>query len=192
MVATPSTMLPLGSPLPSFTLSGPDAASWTTQDAAGAPALVVAFLCPHCPYVKHIEARFGEVAEDLMNRGAVVVAVQSNAIEDYPQDAPEHMAAQAVANGFRFPYLLDASQEVAKAFKAACTPDFFVFDGEQRLAYRGQFDDSRPSNDVPVTGGDLVAAVEALLAGGTVAEDQVPSIGCNIKWRAGNEPDYSG
>lgn len=192
MVATPSTMLPLGSPLPSFTLSGPDATTWSTDDAAGAPAIVVAFLCPHCPYVKHIEARFGEVATDLTSRGAVVVAIQSNAIEDYPQDGPAQMAAQAVANGFRFPYLLDASQEVAKAFKAACTPDFFVFDGEQRLVYRGQFDASRPANDLPVTGADLLAAVDALLAGGSVAGDQVPSIGCNIKWRAGHEPDYFG
>lgn len=192
MVATPSTMLPLGSPLPPFTLSGPDAATWSTDDAAGAPALVVAFLCPHCPYVKHIEARFGEVADDLMNRGAAVVAVQSNAIEDYPQDGPEQMAAQAVANGFRFPYLLDTSQEVAKAFRAACTPDFFVFDADGRLAYRGQFDDSRPANDLPVTGADLVAAVDALLAGGSPPEKQFPSIGCNIKWRAGHEPDWFG
>jgi len=190
MVATPSTMLPLGSPLPSFSLSGPDATTRSTEDAAGAPALVVAFLCPHCPYVKHIEACFGEVTADLMNRGAAVVALQSNAIEDYPQDGPEHMAGQAVVNGFRFPYLLDASQDVAKAFRAACTPDFFVFDGDQRLAYRGQFDGSRPSNDIPVTGADLVAAVDALLAGGTAPADQVPGIGCSIKWRAGNEPDY--
>jgi len=192
MVATPSTMLPLGSTLPPFTLSGPDATTWSTEDAVGVPALVVAFLCPHCPYVKHVEARFGEVAADLMNRGAAVVGVQSNAVEDYPQDGPAGMAAQAVTHGFRFPYLLDASQEVAKAFRAACTPDFFVFDGEQRLAYRGQFDGSRPANGLPVTGGDLLAAVEALLDGGTVAEDQAPSIGCSIKWRAGNEPDYVG
>ena len=192
MVATPSTMLPLGSALPSFSLSGPDATTWSTDEHVGTPALVVAFLCPHCPYVKHVESRFGEVATDLMNRGAAVVGIQSNAIEDYPQDGPDHMAAQSVANGFRFPYLLDSSQEVAKAFKAACTPDFFVFDGERRLAYRGQFDDSRPANDRPVTGADLVAAVDALLAGGPVTEDQVPSIGCNIKWRAGNEPDYFG
>ena len=190
MVATPSTMLPLGSTLPPFTLSGPDATTWSTEDAVGAPALVVAFLCPHCPYVKHVEDRFGEVTASLMNRGAAVVAVQSNAVEDYPQDGPAGMAAQAVTHGFRFPYLLDASQDVAKAFRAACTPDFFVFDGEQRLAYRGQFDDSRPGNDLPVTGADLVAAVEALLDGGTVTEDQVPSIGCSIKWRAGDAPDY--
>ena len=188
MVATPSTMLPLGSPLPPFTLSGPDATTWSTQDAVGAPALVVAFICPHCPYVKHIEARLGAVTEELMDRGAAVVAVQSNAIEDYPQDGPEAMAAQAVANGFRFPYLLDSSQEVATAFRAACTPDFFVFDGEQRLAYRGQFDGSRPANDLPVTGEDLVAAVDALLGGGAPSAEQLPSLGCNIKWRAGNEP----
>ncbi|HEY8057477.1 MAG TPA: thioredoxin family protein [Acidimicrobiales bacterium] len=192
MVATPSTMLPLGSILPPFTLSGPDATTWSTEDVVGAPVLVVAFLCPHCPYVKHVEDRFGEVTADLMNRGAAVVAVQSNAVEDYPQDGPAGMAAQAVTHGFRFPYLLDASQEVAKAFRAACTPDFFVFDGEQRLAYRGQFDDSRPGKGHPVTGADLVAAVEALLDGGTVTEDQVPSIGCSIKWRAGDEPDYVG
>ncbi|MET0489967.1 MAG: thioredoxin family protein [Acidimicrobiales bacterium] len=190
MVATPSTMLPLGAELPAFTLSGPDATTWSTEDAVGAPALVVAFLCPHCPYVKHVEARFAEVTADLMNRGAAVVAVQSNAVEDYPQDGPEGMAAQAITHGFRFPYLLDASQEVAKAFKAACTPDFFVFDGEQRLAYRGQFDGSRRGNGLPATGADLKAAVEALLDGDDVSEDQAPSIGCNIKWRAGNEPDY--
>ena len=190
MVATPSTMLPLGATLPAFTLSGPDATTWSTEDAVGAPALVVTFLGPHCPYVKHLEARFAEVTADLMNRGAAVVAVQSNAVEDYPQDGPEGMAAQAITHGFRFPYLLDASQEVAKAFKAACTPDFFVFDGEQRLAYRGQFDDSRPSNGLPATGADLVAAVEALLDGDDVSEDQAPSVGCNIKWRVGHEPDY--
>ena len=192
MVATLSTMLPLGTALPGFTLSGPDGAGWSTADVVGAPALVVAFICPHCPYVKHIESELGELTEDLMDRGAAVVAVQANAIEDHPQDGPEAMAEQAVANGFHFPYLLDASQEVAKAFRAACTPDFFVFDGEQRLAYRGQFDDSRPGNGLPVTGADLVAAVEALLEGRPVADDQAPSIGCNIKWRAGNEPDYFG
>lgn len=185
-------MLPLGSPLPSFTLSGPDATTWSTDDVVGAPAVVVAFLSVHCPFVKHIEARLGEVTADLMDRGAIVVGIQSNAIEDYPQDAPEHMAAQAVANGFRFPYLLDPTQEVAKAFRAACTPDLFVFDGEQRLEYRGQFDAARPSNDVPVTGEDLVAAVDALLDGRPVPEDQVPSIGCNIKWRQGQEPDWFG
>jgi hypothetical protein len=152
----------------------------------------VAFLCPHCPYVKHIEARFGEVTADLIDRGAAVVAIQSNAVEDYPQDGPEQMAEQAAAHGFGFPYLLDDAQEVAKAFTAACTPDLFVFDRDQRLAYRGQFDDTRPSSGGPATGADLVAAVEALLDGGMPEADQVPSIGCNIKWRAGNAPDELG
>ena len=135
MVATPSTMLPLGSPLPAFSLADPDGVRWSTDDALGAPALVVAFLCPHCPYVKHLEARFGEVTADLIARGAAVVAVQSNAVEDHPQDGPEGMAKQAADNGWRFPYLLDETQEVAKAFRAACTPDLFVFDGDGRLAY---------------------------------------------------------
>jgi peroxiredoxin len=192
MVATPSTMLPLGSDLPAFSLSDPEGVTWSTEEVVGVPALVVAFLCPHCPYVKHVEARFGEVAADLIDRGAVVVAVQSNAVEDYPQDGPEGMAKQAADNGFRFPYLLDDSQEVAKELKAACTPDFFVFDRDRRLAYRGQFDGSRPSGGGPATGEDLVAAVEALLDDRTPTDDQVPSIGCNIKWRAGNEPAYFG
>ncbi len=192
MVATPSTMMPLGSELPTFSLSDPDGVPWSTEDVVGAPALVVAFLCPHCPYVKHIEARFGEVTAELIDRGAAVVAVQSNAVEDYPQDGPEAMAKQAADNGFRFPYLLDDSQEVAKAFRAACTPDLFVFDKDGRLAYRGQFDASRPANGLAVTGEDFMAAVDALLAGAAVPEDQAPSIGCNIKWRAGNEPDWFG
>jgi peroxiredoxin len=192
MVATPSTMLPLGWDLPTFSLPDPDGQEWSTEDVAGALALVVMFLCPHCPYVKHIEGRLGEVTNDLMNRGAAVVGIQSNDLDAYPQDGPEGMAAQATANDFRFPYLLDESQEVAKAFHAACTPDLFVFDGERRLVYRGQFDRSRPGNGEPVTGEDLTAAVDAVLAGQPVSEEQVPSIGCNIKWRAGNEPDDAG
>jgi peroxiredoxin len=182
MVATPSTMLPLGSDLPSFSLPDPDGVEWSTEDAAGAPALVVAFLCPHCPYVKHVEARFGEVTADLIDRGAAVVAIQSNDLTTYPQDGPEQMAKQAADNGWRFSYLLDESQEVAKAFQAACTPDLFVFDREGRLAYRGQFDDSRP-NRGDATGADLVAAVEALLDGRQPDAAQAPSMGCNIKWR---------
>jgi len=191
MVATPSTMLPLGSPLPDFSLPDPRGTTWSTADAAGAPVLVVAFVCPHCPYVKHLEARFGEVAAALMERGAVVVAVQSNAVEDYPQDGPDGMVEQADDNGWRFPYLLDETQEVAKAFRAACTPDLFVFDRDGRLAYRGQFDGTRPNRGTP-TGDDLVAAVEALLDGRPVPEDQSPSMGCNIKWRSGEEPDWFG
>jgi peroxiredoxin len=189
MVATPSTMLPLGSELPPFSLPDPDGLVWSTDDRADTPALVVAFLCPHCPYVKHIEARFGEVTAALIDRGATVVAIQSNAVEDYPQDGPEAMAKQAADNGWRFPYLLDEAQDVAKAFRAACTPDLFVFDRDLRLAYRGQFDDTRPNRGT-ANGHDLVTAVEALLDGSSVPEDQVPSLGCNIKWRAGNEPDW--
>jgi peroxiredoxin len=191
-MATPSTMLPLGSDLPPFSLSDPDGITWSTEDVVGVPALVVAFLCAHCPYVKHIERRLGEVTTDLIGKGAAVVAVQSNAVEDYPEDGPEGMAAQAAANDWRFPYLLDDSQEVAKALRAACTPDFFVFDREGHLAYRGQFDDSRPSSGTPATGIDLVTAVEALLDGRTPDPAQTPSMGCNIKWRAGNEPEYFG
>lgn len=148
----------------------------------------MAFVCPHCPYVKHLEARLGEVGNALADRGAAVVAVQANDLEAYPQDGPDSMRAQAAANGWRFPYLLDETQEVAQAFRAACTPDLFVFDAGARLAYRGQFDASRPANDLPVTGADLAAAVEALLDGRPVPDEQVPSIGCNIKWRQGTEP----
>jgi peroxiredoxin len=191
MVATPSTMLPLGSEPPTFSLADPDGVTWSTDDVAGAPALVVAFLCPHCPYVKHLEARFGEVTADLIVRGAAVVGVMSNDVDSYPQDGPEGMVKQAAANGWRFPYLLDRTQAVAEAFRAACTPDFFVYDRDRRLAYRGQFDESRPDRGTP-TGDDLVAAVEALLDDRPVPDDQAPSIGCNIKWRAGNEPDWFG
>ena len=192
MVATPSTMLPLGAEMPAFTLPDADGAEWSTDQVVGAPATVVAFLCPHCPYVKHIEARLGEVTAGFMDRSVAVVGIQSNDLDAYPQDGPDGMTAQAEANGFRFPYLLDRTQEVAKAFRAACTPDFYIFGSGGRLAYRGQFDASRPSNGEPVTGADLVAAVDALFDGRPVPGDQVPSMGCNIKWRPGNEPDYFG
>jgi peroxiredoxin len=183
-------MLALGSDLPTFSLPDPDGRRWSTEEATGAPALVVLFLCAHCPYVKHIEDRLGQVTGDLIDRGVTVVGIQSNDVTTYPQDGPEGMARQAAEHGFRFPYLLDDSQEVAKAFQAACTPDLFVFDRDHRVVYRGQFDDSRPGNDRPVTGADLVAAVDLVLAGAEVPTDQVPSIGCSIKWREGNEPGY--
>lgn len=189
MAATPSMMLPLGSDLPTFSLADPEGREWSTEDVVGAPAVVVLFLCAHCPYVRHIEDRLGEVTGDLIDRGVAVVGIQPNDVNSYPQDGPEGMAKQAADHGFRFPYLLDESQEVAKEFQAACTPDLFVFDGDRRLVYRGQFDDSRPGNDRSVTGADLVAAVDAVLAGEDVPVDQTPSIGCSIKWREGNEPD---
>ncbi len=192
MVAVNSTMLPLRSALPEFKLSDPSGKMVGSEDLAGAPATLVMFICNHCPYVKHVRARLAEVAGELIDRGVAVVAINSNDYEAYPDDAPERMAEDAGKLGYRFPYLIDETQEVAKAFRAACTPDFFLFDAERKLAYRGQFDSSRPGNGIPVTGEDLKAATQAVLAGKPVPEGQQPSIGCNIKWRPGNEPDYFG
>jgi len=189
MVATPSTMLPLGIEAPDFALPDPAGTLHRRDDFADAPALLVMFICNHCPYVKHIRERLAEVAATLIDQGAAVVAVQSNDVQAYPDDGPERMAEEAQTYGYRFPYLYDESQEVARTYGAACTPDFFLFDADRRLAYRGQFDDSRPRNDVPVTGADLAAAAEAVLAGEPVPDDQRPSVGCNIKWKAGMAPD---
>ncbi len=191
MALTPSTMLALGTPAPAFTLT--DAAngqSVSLADFAGHPALLVMFICNHCPYVKHVQSELGRVAADYSPRGLAVVAINSNSLEDYPEDGPEYMKELALSAGWSFPFLFDEEQEVAKQYRAACTPDFFLFDGEQSLVYRGQLDDSRPSTDVPVTGRDLRAAIDAVLAGEPVSEQQKPSMGCNIKWRQGNEPDY--
>jgi peroxiredoxin len=193
MARTPSTMLDLGTPAPDFSL--PDTVSGdrvSLGDIADAPALLVAFWCNHCPFVKHVEPGFVDFAREYAERGVAVVAISSNDVEGYPQDGPERMKETAAAAGYRFPYLYDASQEVAKAYRAACTPDFFLFDGERKLVYRGQFDGSRPGNEVPVTGADLRAAVDAVLEGRDVPEPQVPSLGCNIKWKPGEEPDYFG
>jgi thiol-disulfide isomerase/thioredoxin len=150
------------------------------------------FICNHCPYVKHIRPRLAEVTKDLAGKGLAVVGINSNDSGLYPDDSPEAMKAEAEEYGYTFPYLVDEDQSVAKAFRAACTPDLFLFDGNGKLAYRGQFDSSRPKNDEPVTGADLVAAAEAVLEGRPAPEDQRPSIGCNIKWKPGNEPDYFG
>lgn len=191
MAQTPSTMLELGTPAPAFSL--PDPASGKTvslEDFSGKP-LLVAFFCNHCPFVKHIQKVFADFAREFQARGLAVAVISSNDVENYPDDSPEKMAEEAARAGYSFPYLYDESQAVAKAYEAACTPDFFLFDAEHRLVYRGQFDGARPGNDVPVTGEDLGAAVEALLAGEAVPEDQKPSIGCNIKWKTGNEPAYS-
>lgn len=190
MAAVHSTMLPLGTEAPPFTLDDPAGRSWSLDDFASDPALVVAFICNHCPYVKHIRRRLAEVAADLQAKGAAFVAVNSNDVEAYPADAPDKMAEESEAVGYPFPYLFDADQTVAHAYRAACTPDFYVFDAERRLVYRGQFDGSRPGNDAPVTGDDLRGAVEAVLEGETVGPEQHPSMGCNIKWRPGNEPGY--
>jgi len=190
-MAVPSTMLPLGTPVPPFAL--PDAVTGRTvspDDFAGARALLVMFVCNHCPYVQHVLPELGRVARDYAHDGLAVVAINANDLEAYPQDAPPAMKQLAEAEGWTFPFLMDETQAVARAYRAACTPDFFLFDGGRRLVYRGQLDDSRPGNDVPVTGRDLRAAIEATLSGKPVTAEQIPSIGCNIKWTTGNEPDY--
>jgi peroxiredoxin len=190
MAATPSTMLPLGTEAPLFSLPDPSGRIVSLADHAGARAYLVMFLSNHCPYVRHVQSEIARVARDYQPRGVAVVAVGSNDIERYPDDRPERMAEVARTEGFGFPYLHDESQEVAKAYHAACTPDFFLFDRDRRLVYRGQLDGSRPSNGVPADGRDLRAALNAVLAGTPVPSDQAPSLGCNIKWRPGNEPGY--
>ncbi|MGH8992324.1 MAG: thioredoxin family protein [Acidimicrobiia bacterium] len=190
MARTPSTMLPLGTPAPGFELPDPEGKPVSISDFGAAPVLVVVFLSNHCPFVQHVAAGLGEVARDIQANGGAVVGIMANDIANYPDDRPEAMAKMAERHGWTFPYLHDETQEVAKAYRAACTPDFYVFDGQRQLVYRGQMDGARPGNDVLVTGEDLWAAVEAVLAGRPVDEDQRPSMGCNIKWKAGNEPDY--
>jgi peroxiredoxin len=190
MVLTPSTMLPLGTQAPDFSL--PDVSGKTVKlsDFADAPALLVVFMCNHCPYVKHVAAGLAALGKEYQARGVAVVGISSNEIKNHPDDSPAKMAEEVKLRGYTFPYLFDETQAVAKAYRAACTPDFYVFDGQQKLVYRGQMDDSRPDNGRAVTGADLRAALDAVLAGKLVANKQTPSIGCNIKWRAGSEPDY--
>lgn len=193
MVAVHSTMMPLGTKAPSFSL--PDAVTGEIVDLAsfeGRDALLVMFICNHCPYVKHVRGELARLGREYAARGVGLVAISANDVDKYPEDAPPAMKAEATEAGYTFPYLFDETQEVAKAYGAACTPDFYVFDREQALAYRGQLDDSRPSNGKPVTGRDLRAALDALLSGGRPSLEQVPSIGCNIKWKAGNAPHYFG
>jgi peroxiredoxin len=191
MVSVPSTMLALGTPLPDFDLPDPTGKLHGPAEVADAAGVLVAFVCNHCPFVIHIGPTLGKRTRQWMDQGLAVLAINANDIAAYPQDAPEHMPAFAEQNGWSFPYLLDETQQVAHAFRAACTPDLFLFDRERKLAYRGQFDASRPGNNQPVTGDDLDRAVQAVLAGRPVPGDQTPSIGCNIKWKRGNEPDYS-
>jgi len=191
MARTASTMLELGTEAPPFHLPDPDGRIWSLDEFAEAPALVVAFICNHCPFVKHIRAGLADFARDYSKRGVGMVAISANDVDAYPQDGPDYMAEEARDAGYVFPYLYDETQEVAKSYRAACTPDFYVFDEARRLVYRGQFDASRPGNGVPVDGADLRAAVDAVLEGRTVPSRQQPSIGCNIKWRADNAPDYA-
>jgi peroxiredoxin len=187
MVAVSSFMVPLGTPAPEFALPALDGRTIGPGDAAGRPLLVM-FLSNHCPYVRHIERELGSVVAEYAERGLATLAISSNDVESHPDDGPDGLAEQVRRAGFTFPYLLDSTQEVAKAYRAACTPDFFLYDAEHRLAYRGEFDDSRPKNDVPVSGRALRAALDRVMAGQPVPEPQVPSLGCNIKWKPGNEP----
>ena len=191
MVATASTMLPLGTSAPDFSLrDATTGATVSLADFDAKPVVLVMFISNHCPYVKHVAAELGRIGSDYGKQGVAVVAIGSNDIENYPDDAPARMVEFAAANGFTFPYAHDETQAVALAYKAACTPDFFVFDSERKLVYRGQLDGARPSNDVPVDGRDLRAALDAALDGRPAPEPQRPSMGCNIKWKAGNAPDY--
>ncbi len=201
MARTESTMLPLGTRAPAFRLPdlngldlegpAPDGRGGRVvalEDLAGAPALLVMFLCNHCPFVKHVRSGLAALGRDYRAKGVAVVAINSNDVETHPEDSPANMRKEAAEAGYVFPYLFDETQEVARAYRAACTPDFFLFDGARELVYRGQMDGARPGNDVPVTGSDLRAALDAVLAGRPVPEKQRPSLGCNIKWRAGSGP----
>ena len=190
MVQTASTMLPLGTKAPDFSLPDTEGKTVSLSDFADGPALLVIFMCNHCPYVKHVAGELAALAREYQQRGVAVVGINSNDIQNYPEDSPAKMAAEAQSRGYTFPYLLDETQQVAKAYHAACTPDFYVFDKERKLVYRGQLDDARPGNGAPVDGRDLRAALDAVLAGKPVAENQKPSLGCNIKWKPGNEPEY--
>jgi peroxiredoxin len=190
MALTPSTMLPLGTKVPSFALPATDGTIVRDSDFAAAPAFLVMFICNHCPYVKHIRDGLAVMARDFANQGVAVVGIMSNNAAQYPDDRPEMMKIEKQDAGWDFPYLYDESQDVAKAYHAACTPDFFLFDGAHKLVYRGQMDDSRPGNNQPVTGSDLRAAVAKVLANEAIDAAQKPSIGCNIKWKPGNEPGW--
>ena len=190
MVKTASTMLPLGSSAPDFSLSNVDGKTVSLSEFREAPGLLVVFMCNHCPFVIHLRDALAEFAREYQEKGLAIVGISSNDVAAYPQDGPDAMKVEAESAGYTFPYLYDETQEVAKAYRAACTPDFFLFDSDQKLVYRGQFDDSRPQSGIPVTGADLRAACDAVLNGQPVPEDQKPSIGCNIKWAPGNAPEY--
>ncbi len=192
MAKAASTMLELGSVAPDFRLPDPSGKTVALQDFRDSPALLVVFMCNHCPFVKHIQRQLADLIREFQARGLAAVGINSNDVAHYPDDAPDKMAEEAARIPYSFPYLYDETQEVAKAYRAACTPDFFLFDADRRLAYRGQFDDARPGNGAPVTGADLRQALEAVLGGQAVKGVQKPSIGCNIKWVKGNAPDYYG
>jgi len=190
MVRTPSTMLPLGTPAPDFSLPSVDGRTVSLADVTGAKGTLVMFICNHCPFVKHVADELAALGREYLPQGVGIVAISSNDVASHPADSPEQMVHEAEQRGYVFPYLYDETQAVAQAYHAACTPDFFLFDASRKLVYRGQLDASRPGNGIPVTGADLRAALDAVLAGRPVGPDQVPSLGCNIKWKPGNEPPY--
>ncbi|HEX7619092.1 MAG TPA: thioredoxin family protein [Verrucomicrobiae bacterium] len=190
MALTPSTMLPLGTTAPDFRLPDTNGKTAALADFKDKAALLVIFMCNHCPYVKHIRGGLAQLARDYLPRGAAIVGINSNDAANYPEDSPAKMKEEVKSAGYLFPYLYDETQAAAKAYRAACTPDIYLFDKNRKLVYRGQFDDSRPGNGIPVTGKDLRVALDAVLAGKPVSPDQKASIGCNIKWKSGNEPDY--
>jgi peroxiredoxin len=190
MALTPSTMLPLGTPAPDFQLPDTDGKHFSLASFKDKAALVVVFMCNHCPYVVHIRGGLAQLARDYSAKNVALVGINANDAKNYPVDSPAKMRDEVKTAGYTFPYLYDETQAVAKAYRAACTPDIFLFDRGRRLVYRGQFDASRPGNGIPVTGKDLRAAIDAVLAGKPTSEFQVPSIGCNIKWKTGNEPEY--
>jgi len=193
MVLTASTMLPLGTQAPDFHL--PEVVSGKTislNTFADQKALLIMFICQHCPFVKHIKTELAQLGKDYFNSDLGILAISANDAQKYPDDGPESLKAMAIELDFKFPLCYDQTQETAKAYTAACTPDFFLFNAQRQLAYRGQLDDSRPSNNQPVTGADLRSAIAAVLAGQPVTIEQKPSIGCNIKWKPGNQPIYFG
>lgn len=198
MALTESNMLKLGTPAPEFQLTDTEGSSVSNSDFDGKPLLVM-FICNHCPYVKHLADELAKAAATYIEMGVGVVAIQSNDVENYPDDGPEKMKVESDSRGYKFSYLFDDDQSVAKAYTAACTPDFFLFDAKHKLAYRGRFDETRPTRiesgvydfqENPATGAELTAAVNAVVAGEAASEQQWPSLGCNIKWKVGNEPDY--
>jgi peroxiredoxin len=189
MAQVTSTMIALGTTAPDFNLQEPATGqNRSLSDFENAPALLVLFICNHCPFVKHIRAELAHFGRDYQAKGLAIVAISANDAVDYPDDSPAKMAQEAKDAGYVFPYLYDETQAIAKAYQAVCTPDFFLFNADKKLVYRGQFDGSRPGNNIPVTGADVRAAVDAILAGQPVTGEQKPSIGCNIKWKAGNAP----
>jgi peroxiredoxin len=190
MVRTPSTMLPLGTQAPDFELPNVDGRMVGLAEAAGPRGTVVMFICNHCPFVKHVADQLAVLARDYASHGIGFVAISSNDVAAHPADSPEQMVRESEERGYLFPYLYDETQDVAKDYHAACTPDFYLFDAQRKLCYRGQLDSSRPGNGIPVTGSDLRGAIDALISGRPAVADQTPSIGCNIKWKAGQEPPY--